>query len=116
VEPEASNVSTIIVITLIVVWGFWEYHERDIRHKKAIHDLRNGTEPHYGTQPNWTKVATAAATAVALLVVDVAGISFFRRLLPLREGFLFVFIAELILFSALLLMMALRDAGKLRKG
>ncbi len=115
-ELGTSNASTIIVIILIVVWGFWEYHERDIRHKKAIYDLRNGIEPQSGTRPNWTKVATTAATALVLLVVDVIGLFFFRRLVLLREAFLFIFVAELMLLSALLFMMALRDARKLRKG
>ncbi len=115
-ELETSNASTIIVISLIVVWGFWEYHERDIRHKKAIYGLRNGIEPQYGIRPNWTKVATTAATALALLVVDLVGLFFFRRLVLLREAFLFIFAAEIILLSVLLSVMALRDTGKLRKG
>lgn len=106
----------IIELALIGGWGFWEYRRRDVLHKKAIIDLRDGVEPAPEVQPNWGRVMTTALVSVVLLTTSAGGLFFVNKIGFQWGCWPFIFIAELVLLAILLSMTALRDAGILRKG
>ncbi len=115
-ESVIAVIQIVVEIVLIAAWGFWEYRERDIRHKKMILELRNGIEPKFGNPPNWGRVTTTVITAFLLFLMILGGVIFVNRIGLHYTGALMILVAELTLVMVLLLMMAIRDAGILRKG
>lgn len=113
---QGTAIQTAVMVASIAAWGFWEYRERDIRHKKAILDLRNNIESKAGSHPNWGKVATTVATSTLLVAMIIGGLIFVNRIGLHYAGPVLMFVTELMLVAILLLLMALRDAGILRKG
>ncbi len=119
-------IETSFYVAAIAVWGFYEYRERETRHKKSLIDLRKDILPKIGSPPNWIKVGTTTATAVLLLVVTVGGVIFVGRMgIRLRNVKIVALIGDIglaavlvgfALLDLLLFMMAIRDSRILRKG
>jgi len=101
---------------LIALWGFWEYREREIRHKEVLLNLKNNIEPKVHRTQNWRKVATTMATGILLLIVDIGGILFAASMGMRYTGPVLVLLAELTVVAVLLFMMASRDIKILKKG
>ncbi len=115
-DYKSELIQAVIIIALITVWAFWEYGEREARHKKLLMDLKNNVDPQPRRRENWGKVITTLVVGAFLLVLDVGG-AFFIGDLGLHYGkTLIVLLAELTVFAVLLFMMAARDIRLLRKG
>lgn len=115
-DSQIAVIRIVVELAFFAAWGFWEYRERDIRHKKAIRELRNGIEPKFGSRPNWGKVTTTVITSLLLFVVIVGGMIFVNRTGLHYAGTVIILAVELAFVAVLLLLMAIRDAGILRKG
>ncbi|MCL4510977.1 MAG: hypothetical protein M1470_07905 [Bacteroidetes bacterium] len=110
------NYEGIAISVAITLWGFWEYREREIRHRKALLDLQKNIEVKTGNPPSWSKVTTTVITSILLLIVIVGGMIFVNKIGLHYGKSLFVWLMELMFVAFLLLMMAMRDARILRKG
>lgn len=113
---ETGILQTAIMIALIAIWGFWEYREREIRHRKDLLDLRNNVEPETRKTQNWGKVTTTVVTGALLLILDLGGIFFAAKEGIRSAAVVLVLLAELTVVAVLLLMMAARDIKVLKRG
>ena len=110
------NLESIAITAAIALWGFWEYREREIRHRKALLDLQKNIEVKTGNPPSWSKVTTTVITSILLLIVIVGGMIFVNRIGLHYARPVLIWLVELMLIALLLLMMAMRDVKILRKG
>ena len=113
---ESSAIQIVVMIVLIAAWGFWEYREREIRHKKALLDLMNNVEPKPFRAQSWGRVITTLTMAGLLMLAAAGGIVFTANIGLQYAGPVIVLLAELMLVAVLLLMMGARDIKILKKG
>lgn len=106
----------LILVAIVVVWGIWEYREREIRHKMNLHGLQQTGGILPNKRQGWGKAAMSVfVLAVLILLIEpwislVIHTGLYRYWLAVA-----VISAEYLALTVVILLMSIRDFNLARR-